>query len=431
MSRRFLILLAVLLTFPVFAIKKPMVLPANLSGSMMPYNFLITDSVPIWPDSLQPVYVAHIARHGARYITSAKKLTKLKNQIAKASEQGTLTKEGRKFSELLQKVEQTTGNQWGRLSEVGCKEEQALAEDFYHLFPKLLRSARVNAISSYIPRVVMTMYQFNHQLATLSSKISISASEGRQYDYLLRCFSADTLYSAYRENGNWTKISERLADSIVSPEPARRLFGAKCRLSDKELKDFTLRIYDVLQSLTAFGLDAPTDEFMSESEYRACWEVDNVEHYLRNTVTPLSSLAGKATSPLLARIIADADDALGSRLICMAMKKADMNLENAPESCSANFYFGHAETLMPLLSLMRVEGCYDDSMDFATLSDRWQDYNVVPLGANLDIIFLADKLQHIYVALRHNGRFVAPMPGAAIVPWSDYKSFLTDNMMRL
>lgn len=431
MSRRILILIAVLLSLPVFAAKKPVVQPANLSGSMMPIDFSLMDTVPIWPDSLKPVYVARVARHGARYITSAKKLTKLKREIASASEKGSLTKEGRKFSVLLQKVEDITGSQWGRLSEVGCKEEQALAEDFYRLLPKLMKTARVNAISSYIPRVVMTMYQFNHQLTTLSSKISISASEGRQYNYLLRCFSTDSLYSSYRDNGDWFKISARLTDSIVSPEPARRLLGAKCGLSDNELRVLTLRIYDILQSLTAFGMDAPTDEFMSESEYRACWKVDNVEHYLRNTITPLSSLAGKATSPLLARIIADADASLGQRLIGITMQNADMNLQDAPESYDANFYFGHAETLMPLLSLMRVEGCYDDSEDFATLADRWQDYNVVPLGANLDLIFLQSPSLRTYVALRHNGRFVAPMSGRMIVGWDEYKGYLTDIMVNL
>lgn len=431
MLRQILILLAVVLTLPATAAKKPAVLPTHLSGTMMPYDFSFTDSVPVWPDSLKPVYVARVARHGARYITSAKKLTKLKKELDKASEAGTLTKEGRKFSALLQKVEEVTGSQWGRLSEVGCKEEQALAEELYALLPNLMRTARVNAISSYVPRVVMTMYQFNHQLTTLSSKISVTASEGRDLGYLLRCFSVDSAYTAYRDKGNWTKVSEHIADSIVSPEPARRLFGVKCGLSDKELKDFTLRIYDILQSLTAFGMEAPTDEFMSEAEYRACWEVDNLEHYLRNTVTPLSSLAGKATAPLLARIIADADTALGDRLISMTMKKADMNPKEATDGFDANFYFGHAETLMPLLSLMRVEGCYDDSSDFATLPDRWQDYNVVPLGANLDIILLADKMERIYVAMRHNGRFVAPMPGHMIADWDQYKAYLTEIMVNI
>ena len=294
-----------------------------------------------------------------------------------------------------------------------------------------MKKASVKAISTYVPRVVMTMYQFNHELTALSSDISISASEGKQYSYLLRCFSADSIYSSYRDNGEWKKVSEKLMDSIVSPEPARRILGNLSGFDDHKYRKLTLEMYDVLQSLTAFGMPAPTDEFMSESDYKSCWEVDNLEHFLRNTDTPLSSLAGKASSPLLARIIADADASLGTRLIDMAIRNADMDVAEATKHYDANFYFGHAETLMPLLSLMRVEGCYDDSSDFATLSSRWKDYEIVPLGANIDIIILQSSSFRTYVALRHNGHFVSPMSGSKIVPWSDYKAHLTELMMRV
>ncbi|MDE5997467.1 MAG: histidine phosphatase family protein [Muribaculaceae bacterium] len=428
--RRFVISLLVLLNLPLFAAKKTSTLPSNLAGSMMPYDFSYTESTPIWPDSLTPVYVARVARHGARYISSPKKLDKLQEAIAKASAAATLTTEGKKFNVLLKSVENNTGDQWGRLSEVGCQEEVSLAKDLYSLLPDLMKKARVNAISTYVPRVVMTMYQFNHELTALSGNISITASEGKQYSYLLRCFTADSLYSSYRDEGDWKKVSDKLMDSIVSPEPAKRILGDLPGFDDHKYKKLTLEMYDVLQSLTAFGMPAPTDEFMSEYDYHACWEVDNLEHYLRNTDTPLSSLAGKASSPLLARIIADADASLNARLVDMSIKRADMNQSEAPENYDANFYFGHAETLMPLLSLMRVEGCYDDSSDFATLSSRWKDYEIVPLGANLDIIFLQSPSQHTYVALRHNGRFVAPIPGSMIVPWPDYKTYLTTLMMK-
>lgn len=427
--RRLILLLSVILSLPVMAAKRYSELPTRYSGSMMPYDFNGTETDPIWPDSLKPVYVAHVARHGARYITSAKKLEKLKSAISKAAAEGTLTAEGRKFSVILKSVEEATGDQWGLLSTVGAEEERRLASDLFDLLPGLLKNARVNAISTYVPRVVMTMYEFNHSLAVKSSGISISASEGRGFSPLLRCFTTDSLYATYRDNGDWQMVSERLMDSIVSPEPARRLLGKTSGLSEKQLKKLTLDMYDILQSLSAFGLPAPTDEFMSENDYRTCWEVDNLEHYLRNTVTPLSKLAGEATAPLLARVIADADASLGSRMEENARRKAGM-IPSASAACDANFYFGHAETLMPLLSLMRLPGCWSDSSDFATLCERWRDYDVVPLGANLDIILLQSERGRTYVAVRLNGRFVAPVEGSQtkILPWNAYRTYL-DGIM--
>ncbi|MDE7096308.1 MAG: histidine phosphatase family protein, partial [Muribaculaceae bacterium] len=358
MKKYLIIILSVLLSIPTFASRKRNTLPSCLSGSMMSYDFRLQDSEHVWQDSLRPVYVAHVARHGARYISSPKKLDKLKDAIAKAASAGTLTKEGDRFSALLKSVEDATGDQWGRLSEVGCNEEVRLAGDLFALMPDLMKNARVKAISTYVPRVAMTMYQFCHELTTISSDINITAAEGRKYSYLLRCFTADSAYASYRDKGNWSEISRKLMDSIVSPEPARKILGSVPGLSDHKLRKLTLDMYDVMQSLAAFGMPSPTDEFMSEADYRACWEIDNLEHYLRNTDTPLSSLAGKASSPLLASIIADADASLGARLIDMTVKNASMIPEDAPRAYYANFYFGHAETLMPLLSLMRVPGCY-------------------------------------------------------------------------
>lgn len=431
MMRKILVLVVMLLSIPVVVAKQYSQLPPQFAGSMMPYDFSVTEVDPIWPDSLKPVYVAHVGRHGARYITSAKKLEKLQQTIANAVAEGALTKEGHRFDTLLKRVEDATGDQWGLLSKVGMEEERRLASDLYNLLPDLLKKARVNAISTYVPRVVMTMYEFNHTLTVKSSGISISASEGRGFSPLLRCFTADSAYAAYREDGNWKKVSDRLMDSIVSPEPARRVLGKySSKLSDKELKKLTLDMYDVLQSLAAFGLPAPTDEFMSEADYRACWEVDNLEHYLRNTVTPLSKLAGEATALLLARIIDDADASLGARLEAIVRKNAGM-ITSETKDYDANFYFGHAETLMPLFSLMRLPGCYSDSQDLYTVYERWRDYDVVPLGANLDIIFLADSMEHIYVTLRHNGCFIAPIPGTMIVPWPDYKAYLIGMMMEV
>ncbi|MDE6697723.1 MAG: histidine phosphatase family protein, partial [Muribaculaceae bacterium] len=431
MIRRFVIAFIVMISLPVLAAKNLLELPSDMAGSMMPYDFSYTQSEPIWPDSLKPVYVARVARHGARYISSPKKLDKLKDAISKASVAGTLTKDGKKFDTLIKTVEEVTGNQWGRLSEVGCEEEVRLAEDLYRLLPDLLRKAHVNSISTYVPRVVMTMYQFNHELTALSGDINITASEGKHYNYLLRCFTADSIYSSYRDNGSWKKVSEKLMDSIVSPEPARRILGKIPGFDDYKLRKITLEMYDVLQSLTAFGMPAPTDEFMSVADYHACWEVDNLEHYLRNTDTPISSLAGKASSPLLARIIADADASLNAKLIDLTMKRANMIQGEAPERFDANFYFGHAETLMPLLSLMRVPGCYDDSGDFTTLSSRWKNYEIVPLGANIDIIFLQSSSQHTYITMRHNGRFLPPMSGTMIVPWPEYKAYLISLMIEV
>lgn len=381
-------------------------LPADYAGSMKLCSLGGEATHGIWPDSLQPVYIARVARHGARYISSKSKLEPLRRAIDDARREHKLTKTGERFALLLNEVDSLTGNHWGELSDVGKNEENAMGANLFGLLPELLRDAKATAIATYVPRVVMTMYEFCHQLALQSHGIEISTSEGHQWDCLLRSFSTDSTYAQWRQSGAWKDVVESFTDSIVSPAPARRMFGAG--LTAKKGRKLTLAIYGLLQSLEAMGLPAPTDEFMSEKEYEACWQTDNLTHYLRNTVNAMSAAAARATTPLLQRIISNAEAAL----------------EN-PGPAEANFYFGHAETLMPLLSLMEVEGSCNMTTDFAHIGAYWKDYDVVPLGASLDIILLSGASGEIYAALRHNGKFIPPIEGGEmIIPWETYRSHL-------
>lgn len=401
-------------------------LPADFAGSMKPYDFSGVQTEPVWPDSLKPVYLAHVARHGARYISSAKKLEKLRKAIADGKSSGSITKLGDKFELLLDRVASVSDGRWGALSEVGSKEEQQIAENLYSLMPGLLKDANINAISSYVPRVAMTMYEFCHQLAWISSDVRVNTSEGKEYDPYLRCFEADPEFDAYRNGGEWKQLYDSIVDATVSPEPAIRILGKGSGLSEEKLRRLTMEMYDVIQSLSAFGMSPVDNSFMSEDEYKACWEADNVEHYLRNAITPYEDMAASATAPLLAKIIADADRSLDDLMLDRTLKRAGMCAEEIlPKAYDANLYFGHAETLMPLLSLMGVDGCFYDSNDLANLSQEWRDYDIVPLGAHLDIIILDSPSGRKMVALMLNGKFVPPLQGRPLVEdWETYREYL-------
>ncbi|MCM1490993.1 MAG: hypothetical protein NC095_09235 [Muribaculum sp.] len=401
-------------------------LPADYEGTMMPYSFSEVHEKAIWPDSLHPVYLAHVARHGARYISSPKKLEKLQKAIRESKDKGSLTNKGVAFEKLLCRISEVSDGRWGALSEEGCREEKGIAKNLNTLMPSFFRDARVRAISSYVPRVVMTMYEFCHQLAWMSPDVRINTSEGKEFDVLLRCFEADPEYDRYRSNGEWKILHDSIIDAKVSPEPARRILGEKAGLSDSKLRKLTMEIYDVLQSLEAFGMPRADERYMTGDEFKSCWEVDNIEHYLRNAITPYSDMAGRATAPLLAKILADADESLDSRRLEQTLKEAAMYLdEMSPEAFDANLYFGHAETLMPLLSLMKVDGCSCETSDLSILSREWRDYDIVPLGAHLDIIILECPSGLKMVALQLNGKFLPPISGGPLIEkWETYRTYL-------
>lgn len=158
----------------------------QLNGTMMPFDFSGCDTVVPWGNDMRPVFVCYVARHGARYLSSEKKVQALRDELLKADSEGYISPRGVEFMRLLESVDSVTAGDWGALNPTGIAEEQELGRQLALTAPELLAKGKVNAVSSYVPRVVMTMYEVCHQLARHSSHLEITASEGRQFSPMLR-----------------------------------------------------------------------------------------------------------------------------------------------------------------------------------------------------------------------------------------------------
>lgn len=401
---------------PIGATAQYEALPPELDGSMMPYDFAAYDPIPSLPDSLTPVYAGYVARHGARYLSGPKKIKSVMDALKSAESDGTLSATGREFLQFMKQIERANEGHWGELSPVGVAEQQKLGESMFAMLPALNDSnARVNTIASFVPRAVMTMYQFTHRLILLNDSVSVATCEGSQFSPLLYMFAENPAYAGYRKDGAWKHFYKEYAKQTLPTEPARRLFTTTT-LSDKHLRDLTLDIYEVLKGNRAASLPAPTTQWMSEAEYRACWQVSNLQHFLRNSVSTFSDIPAVATIPLLQRIIADADKALA----------------DTTESVVLNGYFGHAETLLPLLSLIGIPDCQNLHGNYAEIGSCWKIEELTPLGANIVFLFAEAPTGRYYVTARLNGRNVALIPGQnGPVEWTKLKGYWLDIIKSL
>ncbi|MDE5791014.1 MAG: histidine phosphatase family protein [Muribaculaceae bacterium] len=385
-------------------------LPPELDGSMMPYDFSKVDTIPEIPDGLELVHISYVARHGARYLSSPKKIEKIYSVLNEANAERRLSDEGEAFLKYLNAVADSTDGRWGLLSPVGMEEQKRLGSDMARMFPALLNRGKVKEISTFVPRVIMTMYEFNHWLELKHQDLEIYTSSGHQNDSLLYCFDTFSNYRDFRDSGEWKEGYDDYVARHVSPEPARRLFS-EFDGKDKKLRDLTMEMYGVMQGNRAAGFQAPTTRWFTVEEYRQCYNASNLKHYLRNTPNPLDPYCASATAMLIKRIISDADQALTSK-------------EPASERNVFSGYFGHAETLLPLFAVMNIPGCYYPMTNYEHLDSEWKLQDITPLGANLTLIFMRDSDGVAYVYLRHNGQNVPAYPGAPdLIKWSDLKAY--------
>ncbi len=392
-------------------------LPSQYEGSMMPYDFELCTPAEV-PDSLQPFFINYVARHGARFLSSEKKVKNISEALDKARKTGTITPLGEEMVSLVAEVCRHTAGRWGALDSVGCVEQQRLAESMSTMWPSVTGNGVVQACATYVPRVVMSMYEFSHRLCSLNPDIQIYTGEGHQYDRLLRFFDANPVYATYLADKPWKPEYDAFVNNYISSAPARALVGDI--YSEAELRKLTLDVYGVIQSLRAAGLPAPTTRWMSAEDYRKCWEAANLEHYYARSINRFSREPAIAAIPLLRDIIDTADTAVRNESFGEIPLKAAMR-------------FGHAETLMPLLSLCDVEGC--NAPDVTTAADvvsKWRDYEIVPLGANFEIVLLQAPSGTIYALTRLNGRDVKVGSfDSALVPWADLRDYWTKRSIQL
>lgn len=378
-------------------------------GSAMPYP-VPAESVTL-PDSLTAVFINHVGRHGARFPSSPKNVTTLIRELAKADSAKALTPAGEELLTLAKFVSETSRNRWGALDSLGMAEQRGIASRMFRNYGMLFNDTRINAISSYSPRCVMSMYEFTHQLDRLNNHIEITTSSGRQNSPLMRPFDLDSDFIEWAKNGDWKAAYKMQFETMMPTAPARKLFKSEYakEMTNDDARKVSYHAFKLLQGLSAMGLPSKMERYFTREEANQAWSCTNLSHYLERTASTLSTLPAEIAAPLLTDLLTTAEAAVEGKQQYAVMLR-----------------FGHAETLMPLLSLMHLDGCYYLTNYFDTVALHWKDFHVVPMASNLQMILVKSKSGKMYVRFDLNERPIPLLPGSDIIytPWQQAREYL-------
>lgn len=378
-------------------------------GSAMPYPERTVKNLS-YPDSLTPIFINHIGRHGARFLSSSKPTATLMRILQKADSLNTITAEGRQLMSLCKLVISRTAGRWGALDSLGMAEQRAIASRAFAAFRPLFKDTKINAISSYVPRCVMSMDEFTHQLTRLDNHVEIYTSSGRQNSQLVRPWDDDTEYQDYISSPDWHKVYDDYFSSQVPETVAIRAVGKDYPFSKGEAKDISMTIYKIIAGCSAMSITVDMERYFTPSEINALWRVENLHHYLTHSASTLSASPSELASRLLSNLISTMSDAADGK-----------------NEYSVMLRFGHAETLMPLLSLMHLPGCYYMTNYFDTVGMHWRDFYVVPMAANLQMILFRTEKGKLYVRVDLNETPVPLIPGRnnLYTPWPAAEEYLS------
>ncbi len=380
----------------------------DCSGSLKPYPS--PEKVYEYADSLTPVYISHIGRHGSRYPAGPAHSKALLAALHKADSAKTITKLGSRLLEITQHVVNTSNGRWGALDSLGMAEQRGIASRMYQKFPKLFKDTRVNAVSSYSPRSMMSMYSFTHQLDRLNNHIEVVASTGRQNSKLMRPFDVSEEYKTFYAEESWKEPYEQYFNQTVPTTAIERVLGKDFPYDGTDPKDLALYEYYVIAGLNAISIEIDPLKFFTIEEYNALWSTFNLRQYLQRAASTVSTVPAEIASDLVLDIIFRTD-----------------NFIEGKNPATVDLRFGHAETLFPLFSLLRLPGCYYLTNYFDTVGMHWRDFATVPMSANIQFILFKSKkgYYHVRVDLNEAPIKLIPNDDRTIIPWSEARNYMT------
>lgn len=402
--RAFILLLLSLVVLPGVSATTTRYSYAECAGSARPYPAHI-DPVSV-PDSLRIVAINHVGRHGARYPSSSSSCETLLSALQDAQQLGTLSAAGSRLMELTELIMEKSAGQWGQLDSLGMAEQREIAARMYVPAYTLFGDGRdAVAIASFKPRCVMSMYEFLHQISLLSSSTAISASSGPQTAPLLRFFDTDGDYLRLLDSKALDAPLDSMRRLLLPEKPACAVRAVGSALASRKVAE---AMYAVVSGAGAMEIAADPAEWFTPAEYNALWQLRNLKQYLHYSASAVSDVPALMAAPLLADLITSTDSAIAG---------------SAP---AVQLRFGHAETLMPLLSLMRIGGAYYPTDDLSAVATHWHNFDLVPMAANLRIIIFTAPSGQKYARVDLNEVPQPMIPGSddIYVEWSQLRDHL-------
>lgn len=344
------------------------------------------------PEGYEPYYVSTYMRHGSRWLTQTKQYDAPIWTLERLDSLHRLTKTGQQLLKDLKQVRAMAPDEaMGVLTQKGFEQHQQIATRMCENFPGVFnKDAQITARSSAVARCVKSMAEEVETIQRLSKNFYIQQESGtRAIQHAL---------------ANWDQAQE-VKEALKSKDSIRQAYEMKhvpivrlkfqwlkspTYLSDEKMRKLVQRVFTVASNMQSHEGGPDLYRYFTDEECYELWRCMNVDWYLGHAYAPQTK--GMAPYKEVALLEDFLEDAMG--------KVSQDNYHGA------SLRFGHDGCILPLLCLMQVEGVNARVENLDTLDNVWRNYEIVPMAANVQVIFYRKAGDDILVKLLLNEREV-------------------------
>ena len=368
-----------------------------------PYEYLPTEETPA-PRGYKPLYISHYGRHGSRNAWARDSYPRLMKEFGALREAGLLTPEGEKTFDQIKEIVELHAGMDGRLTPRGAEEHRQIAGRMYSKYKSVFhgRGRKVRAISSIVPRCLVSMSAFTGELLSREPGLDMSWDTGEHFMKI--CSTEDSRYT----QKSVRKLLDEQARRHVPDTAAfmKRLFtdpaAARGIMTDPVL---TMRkTFDIAAIRGSYYMDDSMLRIFSEDDLY--WYAQNIsmDLYLRqcNSVE-WGDERMQPVQLLVDDIVTKADEAI------------------AGGNIAADLRFGHEYQLLAISSRLGVKGVAERRSAKTCLD--WPGYLYSPFACNLQMIFFRNRGGEVLVKFYLNERETSliTLDGGPYYKWKDVK----------
>lgn len=359
-------------------------------------------------------YISTYNRHGSRYQPNDKRYANTLRRLQEAHDSGTLTPFGEQLLPQIQVLCDSCLGHGGLLTTVGVRQLAGIGQRMFVNYPEPFvqsqpgsnRPKHISARASVVKRCQQSMGAFFAGLFFQMNEAFFERFPGTAFNVTAECDSAYMAYISYD-----TPAMRQLASQDAFWQPdykayynehtmqqsvLKRIFTDDAKVDSLAFIDDLYWLCIGMQNVDVTGCDL--SECFTPEELFECYRSVNYRMYICNSNAPMSQhVPAESASSLLQNIVESADIAIET------------------DTVAATLRFGHDTNLLRLLALMRIQGSTAEVEDPAEAWKVWQEAQLCPMGANLQMIFRrhakshqegGDGLQDVTVEFRLNEKNV-------------------------
>ena len=330
------------------------------------------------PRGYKPFYISHIGRHGSRSPVNPGYVANGLDPLRRADSLGLLTPAGKRILRGFVQLDSASQGTYGLITELGASEQKGIALRMVERYPRVFRQKGRDSIACYSThkqRAILSMTKLAAPGLKAGSRKSDAAMK-QQFDY-------KAFYSRI----------------FTDPERARSCFKSDRLMAETCVTNGSVASYIGIQDIM-LG--------MTPEEFKVASGIYNAKQFMQHCG---SAEQGEwrmhIMDPLVLEFVSRADKALSGGRI------------------AADLRFSHDVGLMPFFSLIGLEG-YEKRLPFEEVNDWWNATYMMPMAANLQLIFYRGRKGDVIVKVLFNegeSSFPALGPGP-FYPWTELRSYL-------